>query len=137
MHHRHLALFFIPLLCFALIVGGAHGSPFPRCKKASSRCVGFVIGFIVGFYVMIYAAWCLRAPELTTRDASATLISTQVPLRLRCERFDVPCSILVFSRCPPRWHISGCWPTTSVSSSSSGSKEKSTARQAVLKMLER
>ena len=73
MHHRHLALFFIPLLCFVLIVGSAHGSPFPRCKKASSRCVGFVIGFIVGFYVMIYAAWCLRAPELSTRDASATL----------------------------------------------------------------
>ena len=46
MHHRHFVLLFIPLLCFALIVGGAHGSPFPRCKKASSRCVGFVIGFI-------------------------------------------------------------------------------------------
>ena len=59
MHHRHFALFFIPLLCFALVVGSAHGSPFPRCKKASSRCVGFVIGFIVGFYIMIYAAWCL------------------------------------------------------------------------------
>ena len=56
---RHFALFFIPLLCFALVVGSAHGSPFPRCKKASSRCVGFVIGFIVGFYIMIYAAWCL------------------------------------------------------------------------------
>ena len=40
MHHRHFALFFIPLLCFALVVGSAHGSPFPRCKKASSRCVG-------------------------------------------------------------------------------------------------
>ena len=37
MHHRHFVLLFIPLLCFALIVGGAHGSPFPRCKKASSR----------------------------------------------------------------------------------------------------
>ena len=58
-HHRHFALFFIPLLCFALVVGSAHGSPFPRCKKASSRCVGFVVGFIVGFYIMIYAAWCL------------------------------------------------------------------------------
>ena len=57
--HRHFALFFIPLLCFALVVGSAHGSPFPRCKKASSRCVGFVVGFIVGFYIMIYAAWCL------------------------------------------------------------------------------
>ena len=34
MHHRHFVLLFIPLLCFALIVGGAHGSPFPRCKKA-------------------------------------------------------------------------------------------------------
>ena len=86
MHHRHFVLLFIPLLCFALIVGGAHGSPFPRCKKASSRCVGFVIGFIVGFYIMIYAAWCLRAPELSNRDASATLISTQVPLRLRLRR---------------------------------------------------
>jgi hydrogenase/urease accessory protein HupE len=72
-HHRHFALFFIPLLCFALVVGSAHGSPFPRCKKASSRCVGFVVGFIVGFYVMIYAAWCLCDPELSTRDASATL----------------------------------------------------------------